>query len=109
VFQGTVLGPPLWNAFFADARRALLKHGYDETVFADDLNAWKTFCLNLSSPSPHSEALASLQAAQTELHRWGAANRVRFDPAKESFQVLHRRRPHVEDFKVLGCWFDSKP
>ena len=22
VFQGTVLGPPLWNVYFADARRA---------------------------------------------------------------------------------------
>ena len=31
VFQGTVLGPPLWNAFFGDARRALACIGFKET------------------------------------------------------------------------------
>lgn len=36
VYQGTVLGPPLWNVFFADSRLPLRKHGYTETVFADD-------------------------------------------------------------------------
>ena len=34
VFQGTVLGPPLWNVYFADARRALVHTGFQETVFA---------------------------------------------------------------------------
>ena len=46
VYKGTVLGPPLWNAFFSDSRRALACIGFKETVFADDLNAWRAFLLN---------------------------------------------------------------
>ena len=36
VFQGTVLGPPLWNVFYADARFSVRELGFVETVFADD-------------------------------------------------------------------------
>ena len=36
VYQGTVLGPPLWNIFFADARHVVPGLGFAETVFADD-------------------------------------------------------------------------
>ena len=43
VFQGTVLGPPLWNVFFADVAKAVNKNGSCESVFADDLNAFKAF------------------------------------------------------------------
>ena len=38
VFQGTVLGPPLWNLFYADACRATRKYFFTETIFADDYN-----------------------------------------------------------------------
>ena len=41
VFQGTVLGPQLWNLFFDDARRAINELLYEEIVYADDLNAYK--------------------------------------------------------------------
>ena len=34
VFQGTVLGPPLWNVFFADVAKAVNKNGFCESVFA---------------------------------------------------------------------------
>ena len=37
VFQGTVLGPPLWNVYYQDARRHVNDVGFLETVFADDL------------------------------------------------------------------------
>ena len=86
----------------------MLKHGCSDTVFADDLNAWKRFCLNFSLDAPHEAVLESLKAVQAELHSWGAANQVLFDASTESFYVLHRRRPHGEDFRVLGCWFDTK-
>eukprot|EP00969_Alexandrium_andersonii_P039376 1725715-Alexandrium_andersonii.AAC.1 len=38
VFQCTVLGPPLWNLFFSDARRAISAAGFAELIYADDLN-----------------------------------------------------------------------
>ena len=43
VFQGTVLGPRLWNVFYADSRTPLVKSGFTEMAFADDLNCWKAF------------------------------------------------------------------
>ena len=108
VFQGTVLGPPLWNAFFGDSRQALAKGHFAETVFADDLNCWKAYKLERDSANPHSAPLTDLREAQRELHRWGQANQVRFDPSKESFHILHRHLHHGDDFKVLGCVFDSQ-
>ena len=32
VFQGTVLGHPLWNTYVSDARRALARKHFKETV-----------------------------------------------------------------------------
>ena len=37
VFQGTVNGPPLWNAFFADVAIPAASTGGREAMFADDL------------------------------------------------------------------------
>ena len=108
VYQGTVLGPPLWNLFFADARQALQKGNFSETVFADDLNCWKRYLLDKNSATPHGAALTNLQEAQQELHLWGQANQVLFDPEKESFHILHRHLHYGEDFKVLGCVYDSQ-
>ena len=108
VFQGTVLGPPLWNTFLADSRRPLNKRGFSDTTFADDLNAWKAFRLNRLAANPHEAPLQELREVQAELHLWGAANRVEFDAGKESFHILHRRLHYGENFKVLGCVFDSQ-
>ena len=108
VFQGTVLGSPLWNVFYADARRPLDAKNFNATAFADDLNAWKAFSLDKHSETPHQQALSELEAVQRELHLWGAANQVLFDPGKESFHILHRHLHHGENFKVLGCVFDSQ-
>ena len=43
VYQGTVLGPPLWNLFFKDAKTAIVNSEFEEIVYADDLNAFKEF------------------------------------------------------------------
>ena len=43
IYQGTVLGPPLWNSFFEDARLAIKKAGFTETEFADDLQAYRRY------------------------------------------------------------------
>ena len=39
VFQGTVLGPLLWNVFFSDVQVPASSTGGQESVFADDLDA----------------------------------------------------------------------
>ena len=49
VFQGTVLGPPLWSVFFSDVATAARRTGGLENVFADDLNVFKRF--NASVPN----------------------------------------------------------
>ena len=43
VFQGTVLGPPLWNSFSADVAKPASATGGKEGVFADDLNVFREF------------------------------------------------------------------
>ena len=49
VFQGTVLGPPLWNLFFADVVTAAESQGGDASLFADDLNIFKAFEKNVTN------------------------------------------------------------
>ena len=41
VFQGTALGPPLWNIFYTDAVAVVKTFKFLEIVFADDLNCCK--------------------------------------------------------------------
>ena len=43
VFQGTVLGPPLWNLFFCDVMQPAASLGDEPSVFPDDLNIFKRF------------------------------------------------------------------
>ena len=50
--------------------------------------------------------MVELREARHELHLWGEANRVVFDPSKESFHLLHRRFWEGDDFKILGVLFD---
>ncbi|CAE8602818.1 unnamed protein product [Polarella glacialis] len=103
VYQGTVLGPLLWNCHYEDARRAS-EHGFDENIFADDLNCFKVF----DRRAPNDEVYAEPQSRQSSLHRWGAANQVTFDPGKESFHIIDRRAPAGADFRNLGVTFDTK-
>ena len=103
VFQGTVRGPVLWNAFFADASVAIREAGFTESFFADDLNAWKCY-----SATVRDEVLFEEGArCQTNLHKWGRANRVCFDPSKESFHVLARTGGSGGNWKQLGVTFDT--
>ena len=65
VFQGTVLGPMLWNLFFEDAREAINDCFFSEVVFADDWNAYRIFpaCV------PNDTIRANIKTCQDELHR----------------------------------------
>ena len=104
VFQGTVWGPGLWNCFYEDARGGVNAEGFEETVFADDLNCFRDF----SAGEENDEILQELLICQASLHSWGAANQVSFDPTKESFHILHRTDYFGEDFKILGCMYDCQ-
>ena len=104
VFQGTVLGPPLWNAFYADARFSVRRLGFTETVFADDFNCWLILDKGISAE----DAVLLLSKGQCNLHAWGYANGVVFDPTKEVFIVMRRREAVGEKFKLLGLTFDSQ-
>ena len=56
----------------------------------------------------HEDILNDLERCQTALHKWGKGNRVRFDPSKESFHILHRHYHSNTEFKILGVLFDSQ-
>ena len=45
---------------------------------------------------------------QNSLHRWGAANRVTFDPQKEEFIIIRRRNALGPEFRLLGVIFDAQ-
>jgi len=102
VFQGTVLGPPLWNVFFADVATPASATGGHAAMFADDLNVFQLF--ELHAPIPEVEA--ELAQCRTRVHTWGRANRVAFDPSKEHLVILHPDSYHGESFKLLGLMMD---
>jgi len=104
VFQGTVLGPPLWNCFFADASRAISQHGFTDIAFADDLNCFKIFDKTIGNDY----ITAQTTKCQKELHAWGEANQIVFEPDKESIHILDRNHPYGSSFKILSVHFDTK-
>ena len=68
VYQGTVLGPSLWNAFVGDTSIVFESVGLCIVIYANDLNAFKAYHRSLSNTA----ILADLRSRQPELHRWGA-------------------------------------
>ena len=80
--------------------------GFEEAVFADDFNCWKGFT-RTGLPANLKGDLA-MRGAQRELHLWGKANQVLFDPSKEAFHLLHRRLHSAGEFKILGVLFDTQ-
>ena len=75
---------------------------FREIVFADDLNAFRIF----SGSAPNHQILKCAESCQKELHTWGRANQVTFDPGKESMHVVSRTEPEGHNFKLLGINFD---
>ena len=92
------------HLFFEDARHAINECFYKEVVFADDLNAYRIY----PSASRNSAIKESLNNVQRELHKWGDANQVAFDAAKESQHVLSTSDPEGSSFKLLDVPFDTE-
>jgi hypothetical protein len=103
VFQGTVLGPTLWNVFFHDVALAATWHGAQESMFADDLNAFKSYAITVTPES----IINDMQKTRTE-DRWGHRNRVTFDASKEHIVIIHPQQGSGDNFKLLGCLVDTK-
>ena len=97
-------GPPPWNHFYADARHAVHDADFTETAFADDLNCFGPFPTILSDEAQ----LESMSECQVAVHKWGEANQVIFDPAKESFHILHPVLNFVDTFRLLGVTLDAQ-
>ena len=104
VFQGTVLGPSLWNMFFADVSLPAASTGGSESVFADDLNVFQKFD-GLASEEAIMETLGQ---CRERVHKWGRTNRVTFDAAKEHMVVIHPMFAFGDPFKLLGLLVDTK-
>ena len=104
VFQGTVLGPPLWNLFVASCRHAVNAHLFTEVVFADDLNSYRKY----HSDASHATIFQDLTKCQKSVHEWGKCHQVEFEPSKESLHVLCSKQPKGDAFKILGIKFDTK-
>ena len=103
VFQGTVFGPSLWNVFFSDSTSAL-PSGFTDTTYADDKNMFKKF----PAKTEHQTINDEMENCQSQLHKWGVGNCVKFDPTKENSHIIHRRFPSYSEFKVRGVVFDSQ-
>ena len=85
VFQGTVLGPMLWNSFFGDVAVEVPQGQQIMNLFADDLTA-ETHCPhNIGSAT----TMAELKEIQIRTHQWGARDQVTYDPRKELLKIIH--------------------
>ena len=59
----------MWNVFFEDARIPFNACGFNEIVYADDLNAFRPLPLATSN----AEVLGQVARCQDRLHTWGEA------------------------------------
>ena len=104
VFQGTVLGPSLWNGFFADVAQYVPCGSQRINLFADDL----TVMCHKAQDVPDDIILDELREIQSRTHEWGKRNQVQFDPSKEYTKIIHPSRGVGDDFKMLGTLFDTR-
>jgi len=104
VFQGTILGPPLWNTFFSDVVHSAASTGGEPSMFADDLSVFQKF----DKSESNEELSRVMHVCRAGVHKWGKVNRVAFDPGKEHVVVIHPISGFGDPFKFLGCLFDCK-
>lgn len=104
LFQGTVWGPPLWNAFFGDASCVLRSLDFTVVIYADDYNAFRFY-----PRCAHNRLIMSeLREFQCELHKWGRGNQVQFDAGKESLLIMAQDDAEGDSIRLLGVDFDGK-
>ena len=84
VYKGTVLGPPLWNIYYADAAIALNMNGFLEIFFAYELNWFNNFGIHILNSELHED----MHRCKQQLHKWERAKQVSFEPSNNSMHVL---------------------
>ena len=104
VFQGTVLGPALWNTFFHDVSIPARWRGGTDALFADDLAVSKKYPLAVTND----QIMEDMQITRQHVHHWGRRNRVTFDDDKEHLAIIHPLHGSGEPFRSLGCFIDVK-
>ena len=109
VFQGTALGPSLWNVLFKSVDAPILEKAFRAAKFADDLSD----CKNFVSSTPHTRAhthtyICKLRDLQCHVHAWGRPKQVTFDPSKQHVCIFLRPHCEGESFKLLGTLIDPK-
>ena len=104
VFQGTVMGPGLWNIFFEPVDKPIRECNFKPAKFADDMTA----CRNFEGSTTNGRIQEELSRCQEKCHAWGSENRVTFDKSKEFFRILHRGDGMGEPFRLLGTIVDHK-
>ena len=104
VFQGTVLGPPLWNTFFGDVAIEAATGGGTPRKFADDLNVFQKFPMSTTN----ADIMVQMAKTRVNVHRWGKRNRVLFDAGKEHIAIVHPVHGEGDDFKILGTIWDAQ-
>ena len=103
VFQGTVLGPILRNAFFADVVFSARAYGGQESLFADDLSIFHEF----DRLENDETILQVLENTRKSVHAWGDRHRVAFDASKEDMCIIHPIWHSDGSFVFLGITFDA--
>ena len=104
VFQGTVLGPPLWAVFFKSVDIPIATCEFESVKFADDLTVHRSF----ASDTPDIVVKEKLRSVQECVHSWGKRNRAVFDAAKEHYCVIHRTLHNGDTFRLSGTLIDPK-
>ena len=103
MFQGTVWGPSLWNAFSADISVPANSTGGRAAKFADDLNVFHKFDKKI----PLVEMQSVVGKCRDRVHKWGKTYKVTFDASKEHVVIIHPSLNHGDSFKLLGCTMDT--
>ena len=104
IWQGSDLGPPLWNTFYADVRIPVLDSECTDIIFADDLNTFQGSPRN----TKNGDIQECMRKCQEQVHTLGTSNMVEFDGAKEHFIILDHWGSFGTDFKLLGAIFDTR-